>query len=379
MSSSGLVAVREGTTELLVPEDFNRRGPGSRTGNVFYNRQMEFGRDISVMFGRATFKTGMKILDGLAATGARGLRLANECGVRAEFVLNDRNLRAAVLMKQNAEQNSLGHVRVECRDLRGLLADEQFDYIDIDPFGTPVGFIDLAIQSCRNKGVIALTATDTAPLYGTYPKTALRRYGALSQRSPFAHETGLRILIGFVVRQAAVHDRAAQPLLCYHADHYFRCYLGIQDGAARADAAISQMGYASFEPKTLERGIVRERRSHKLAGPLWTGNLFSKDVLKRMRATGDLGSSVRCERILDVWREEEVAPPLYYSEDELSRSTKISPPKLVDFIGFLQSRGATACRTHFDPKGVKTDLPARKLMSELRAFARHTKAAAQKT
>ena len=370
MNSTGYSTVHEGTTELLVPGSFNRQGPGSRTGDVFYNKQMEFSRDVSVMFGRAVFKEGQKILDGLAASGARGLRLANECGVKADFVLNDKNLGAAVLMKQNSEQNSLGHVRIECRDLRSLLADEQFDYIDIDPFGTPIDFIDPAVQSCRNNGTIAITATDTAPLYGTYPKTCLRRYGALSQRSPFAHETGLRILIGYVVRQAATHDRAAQPVLCYHADHYFRCYLRIQNGAAKADGLLKKIGFSSYDSKSLERVIGDDRPSEKSAGPLWTGALFSKELMKEMRATGDLGTASRCDKILQIWREEAGAPALFYSIDELARRTKRSPPKLLAFVKYLEKKGAVASRTHFDPKGIKTDMKRSRLIDAYRRFPR---------
>ncbi|MBU0623643.1 MAG: tRNA (guanine(26)-N(2))-dimethyltransferase [Candidatus Thermoplasmatota archaeon] len=365
---SGLAQVREGTTDLLVPESYCKKGPGTKTGEVFYNKQMEFGRDISVMLGRVVFGEGQRILDGLAATGARGLRLANECGVRADFELNDRDLRAAVLMKQNAELNSLGHVRVNCRDLRSLLAEEQFDYIDIDPFGTPVDFIDSAVQSCRNNGVIAITATDTAPLYGTYPKTCFRRYGSTSARSPFAHETGLRILIGFVVREAAKHDRAAEPILCYHADHYFRCNLRIRSGAARADAAVKKLGFIDFTRSTLSRTAHTARASDKDAGPLWLLELSSKEVLKGMKATGDLGTSVRCGRILDVWKDEAGMPPLYYGMDELARKTKLAAPKLVEFIEYLRAEGARASKTHFDPKGLKTDLDASELLKHYRKY-----------
>jgi tRNA (guanine26-N2/guanine27-N2)-dimethyltransferase len=370
LSPEGLVVVREGTTELLVPESYNTSGPGTRTGEVFYNKQMEFGRDISVAFGRAMFKEGTKILDGLAASGARGLRLANECGVRADFVLNDRNLMAAVLMKQNAELNSLGHVRIECRDLRSLLSDEQFDYIDIDPFGTPIDFIDLSLQSVRNNGIVALTATDTAPLYGTYPKTCLRRYGAISRRSPFAHETGVRILVGCIARLAASHDRAVQPLLCYHADHYFRCYARIQNGASRADAAIKQMGYARYDPKSLEREMMEENADNKAAGPLWSGPLFSRDVVKSMKATGDLGTVSRFDKILQTWKEEHRAPPLFYIMDELARRTKASPPKLVDFVGHIRAKGFDCSRTHFDAKAFKTDMPTKKLIETYKKYSR---------
>lgn len=368
MTIPGFVKVTEGVTELLVPADHCKSGPGSKTGNVFYNRQMEFGRDISVMFGRVAFREGQRILDGLAASGARGLRLANECGVRAEFVLNDRNISCAVLIKQNAELNSLGHVEVQCRDLRALLSEERFDYIDIDPFGTPVEFIDAAVQSCRNRGVIAVTATDTAPLYGTYPRTSLRRYGSLSAKSPFAHETGLRILIGHLVREAAKVDRACEPLLCYHADHYFRCYLRIVNGATKADAALKKLGFASFDRRTLARNLSVERTSDKDAGPLWTGPLFSKATLSSMKASGDLGTAARCARYLEIWREEAEAPPLFYRLDELARQTKKSPPKLVEFIEHLKDVGAKASRTHFDPKGVRTDLTARQLLDKYRRF-----------
>ncbi len=370
MTEDGLAKVREGVTDLLVPEGFNRSGPGTKRGDVFYNRQMEFGRDVSVMFGREVFRAGQRILDGLAATGARGLRLANECGVRADFILNDRDLRAAVLMKQNAELNSLGHVQVQCSDLRSLLADGQFDYIDIDPFGTPIDFIDPAVQSCTNGGVVAITATDTAPLYGTYPKTCIRRYGARSARSPFAHETGLRILTGYVVREAAKHDRVAEPLLCYHADHYFRLYARITNGAAKADAAIKKMGYATFDRESLARGISEERTEDSDAGPLWTGPLFSKDILKSMRATGDLGTAARCSKFLETWRDEASGPPCFYGMDELAKKTKIAPPKLVDFVDHLRERGADATRTHFDPKGLKTDLDAKDLLKEYRRLAK---------
>ncbi len=370
MTPSELIMVREGVTDLLVPGDFCKKGPGSRTSEVFYNRQMEFGRDISVLFGREVFQEGQRILDGLAATGARGLRLANECGVRAEFVLNDRDLRAAVLMKQNAELNSLGHVTIHCRDLRSLLADEQFDYIDIDPFGTPVEFIDAALQSCRNRGVIAITATDTAPLYGAYPRTCLRRYGALSAKSPFAHETGLRILIGFVVREAAKLDRAVEPLLCYHADHYFRCYLRIVNGAMRADAAMGKLGFVSYDKKTMRREMALERASKSDAGPLWAGSLHSKDLVRAMRTTGDLGTAPRCAKMIEIWREEASVPPMFYSMDELARRTKLSPPKLAEFIEHLAEKGASASRTHFDPKGIKTDAPLAELLRNYRSMAK---------
>ncbi|MDH3365110.1 MAG: tRNA (guanine(26)-N(2))-dimethyltransferase [Thermoplasmata archaeon] len=366
MSDPNLVRIREGTTELMVPQGFCMRGPGKSSKDVFYNRQMEFSRDISVLLGRIALEEGWRALDGLAASGARGLRMANECFSNGQFVLNDRNERAADLIHKNAELNDLTDVEVSCRDLRALLAEEHFDYIDVDPFGTPVAFIDSAIQSCRDDGIVAITATDTAPLSGTYPKTCARRYGALSARSPFSHETGLRILMGYVVREAAKHDRGCEPVLCFHADHYFRCHMRLRKGAGRADKSLTELGFATYDPKSLRREIAPERPTgdtRGVAGPLWCGRLHSSHILDDINLDSALGTSRRCEKMVGLWREELSATPLYYRVDELAQRTKHHPPKLLRLIESLRAIGASASPTHFDPKGVKTDMPLDELLA----------------
>ena len=65
------------------------------------------------------------------------------------------------------------------KNLNVLLSENRFDYIDIDPFGSPVGFVDSAMRSIKNGGVVACTATDTAALCGVYPRVCQRRYGAI--------------------------------------------------------------------------------------------------------------------------------------------------------------------------------------------------------
>ncbi len=359
----------EGSTRLLVPSGFCEKGPGKNTGEVFYNRQMEFGRDISVMLSRTLLDRRCRALDGLAATGARGIRMANEGGSEAVFSLNDRNEEAFRLMKKNVELNGLdSNMTVWCRDVRALLAEEHFDYIDIDPFGTPVDFIDAAIQGCRNGGIVAVTATDTAPLCGNYPKTSSRRYGAISLRSNFSHETGLRILIGYLVREAAKHDRGCEPLLCYSADHYLRCHVRIAKGARKADDSLSRLGYALYDSESLAREIVSERPTEDgaFAGPLWTGELHDGDALRELTPTDDLGTKRRSGKMLELWRGEVGAPPLHFTVDELAQRTRCEPPRMTTLIDTIRETGAMAMPTHFNPKGFKTDLPLDEL---IRLFA----------
>ena len=366
MKKEELVTIREGTTELMVPQGFCGKGPGKATGEVFYNRQMEFSRDVSVMLGTATLSEDDRVLDGLAASGARGIRMAKECGSGARFFLNDRSEKAKELMLANATLNDLPDLIISSRDLRSLLADENYTYIDVDPFGTPIDFIDAALQSCESGGTVAVTATDTAPLAGSYPKTCLRRYGAKSMRSVFSHETALRILIGYIVRTAAKHDRGAEPVLCFHADHYYRCHIRVRDGASRADEALERIGYAFIDRATLGRGVTAwstvPPHPADYAGPLWTGTLHSEKTLDCISPADWLGTGRRCSKMLDLWKQEVDAPQLFFDVDELARRTKCQPPRMTTLMEGLRDHGASASATHLSPKGLKTDLPADELI-----------------
>ena len=63
------VQIQEGPTKLIVPEDHSAGGPGKINGSVFFNEQMAFNRDVSVMFLRALGRH-MKVADCMTATGS---------------------------------------------------------------------------------------------------------------------------------------------------------------------------------------------------------------------------------------------------------------------------------------------------------------------
>ena len=125
-------------------------------------------------------------------------------------------------------------VALNC-DLNSLLSESRFDYIDIDPFGSPIKFIDSAMRSISHNGLIACTATDTATLCGVYPKVCLRRYGAQPFHSNIMKEIGLRILLGVICREAGKYEKGIQPILSYTTDHYFRVYVRVENGISYAN------------------------------------------------------------------------------------------------------------------------------------------------
>jgi tRNA (guanine26-N2/guanine27-N2)-dimethyltransferase len=64
----------------------------------------------------------------------------------------------------------------------------EFDVIDLDPFGCPSIFLDSAVQSVKSGGVLLITATDMAVLAGNAAESCYIKYGAISIRSKACHE-----------------------------------------------------------------------------------------------------------------------------------------------------------------------------------------------
>lgn len=356
---SGSVLIREGTTEFFVPSVHSEKGPGKRVGRVFFNDQMAFNRDVTVMLLKA-YPRARTALDAMASTGSRAVRIAHEARPDISIVANDRDPEACEYISANAEHTGSDNIEVSNDDLRCLLARRVFDYIDLDPFGTPVPFVPATMQGLRRHGVAGITATDTAPLAGTYPKKCIRRYGAVSMRSPFGHESGLRILIGHIAREAAKEDKGLECLLSFYADHYMRTYVRVVDGGGEADRTLTGLGYIDYDPATGIRSVSPERTSSRSIGPLWLGPLHNAEVLADMTAGENLQTRKRCMKYLELWRQE-LDVPFFYDNDELASLVGTSPRRLEAVLEALGTSGRVS-RTHFSPTGIRTDLPLRDIL-----------------
>jgi tRNA (guanine26-N2/guanine27-N2)-dimethyltransferase len=345
-----LVEIQEGLARILVPRGYTTRGPGGAGGVPFYNRAMAFPRHVSVLMVEALLPRARRVLDGLSSTGVLGIRLALEVTNRLEITMNERRGDSHRLMISNMKLNGLEDARALREDLNALLCLERFDYVDVDPFGSPVPFVDNALRSIHPRGFLALTATDTAALAGTYPRVCLRRYGARPLRAPISHEVGVRILAGYVVRTAAKYDMAARPLLCFWREHYYKAFFDVLPGARRADESISKLAYVRYDP-----GGPRDVVPQGPIGPLWAGPLHDAVIISSMRPRDYMPQAV--SRYVEVWGQEALAPPLFYTTDELASRFRMQAPSMKRVIGILRDAGFTACRTTFHPKGFKTDAP----------------------
>lgn len=386
-----LIKVQEGETLLLVPDftEYAREGAYDPSrAPVFYNPKMEFSRDLAVLVLKAyssKINRTMEICDPLAGVGVRGIRYAKEVSGVAKSLVSDLNGEAIPIILENVKINDLGEkVEVECKDANLLLAEhsepgERFDFIDLDPFGTPMPFLDSAIRAIKNKGLIAITATDTAPLCGVYPKSCFRKYGAFPLRGDFCHELGLRILIGAAVMCAIRHDFGASVLLSYSVDHYFRTYIQVSLGAKKADSAASLLGYVTYCPncgwrgtaplnKTLTASCPSCQKAVKRAGPLWCGPLGDKSFISSLmdQDLSAMNTKKRIEKLLSLLVQECWMPPTYYPVDILSSKMKRSPPPVSSIIKKLMEMEYNATPTHFNPKAFKTDAPLNVIMDALK-------------
>jgi tRNA (guanine26-N2/guanine27-N2)-dimethyltransferase len=380
--------VREGNTKLLTPDPaaFMVRGRFEPSlAPVFYNPRMEFSRDIAVLFLRLF--SGMRdkpleVCDPLAGSGARGVRYAKEVCNLASVVISDLNEDAIPLIRENAKINGVeGKVVVACKDANLLLSEhaepgQRFDYVDVDPFGTPSPFVDSAIRATKNGGVIALTATDTAPLCGIYPRACIRKYGGLPLRGEFCHETGLRLMIGDAVTEALKHDFGTKVLVSYSVDHYFRAYVQLLLGAKRGDESAANMGYILHCQSCGWRSQAALGAALpcscpgcsgpiKRGGPLWLGELGDEPFLSALASSdrSGMGSEKRIAKFLPLLLGELGLPPTYYLIDEICSRIRRDVPQLAKVIESLRGLGYRAAPTHFHPKAVKTDAPIHVLTS----------------
>ena len=238
-----LETISEGKITIDVPSQKHYKLDSKMP--VFFNPIMKKNRDLNVIFLRALGKKRLRVLDLLSGTGVRGLRLAAEVPNTA-VTCNDFSRNAVKLIEKNTKKNKL-KVVVENKPANLLLAElKSYDFLDIDPFGSPVNFLDAAIKRLSPHAILAVTATDTSALCGTYPKACLRKYGSRPLRNEFMHETGIRILIKKIQEVAAQYDVGLVPVFGHSSDHYMRVYLEKHSSATAANKVLNEHGHILY-------------------------------------------------------------------------------------------------------------------------------------
>jgi tRNA (guanine26-N2/guanine27-N2)-dimethyltransferase len=362
------ILVEEGNTRFFVPRQDELHAFPPSTARIFYNRRMELNRDATVLFVSTVRPSDY--LDAMGATGARGLRVASECGI--PVTINDREPVAADWITENVCFSG-GEIDVTCANVHTLLSVRRFDAVDLDPYGSPAPFIDSAIRGTGR--FLLVTATDTAPLCGAHKKAGIRRYFTNPVNNEYHAETGLRTLLGFVVRETVKYDRGIVPLFCFAREHYVRAHFLLIPGAGRADAALARIGYilqCSRCPERTEKpGILPDAEPCRECGgdtipigPLWLGAIQDQEILSDMiaRLPGHrLHTAPELMSLLSTLKDE-LATSSFHDYHLLAKKAKISPRPIADVLSGLWEAGYEASRVHYSGTGIKTDAPARVIL-----------------
>lgn len=365
------IEVTEGGTKLRIPEAKIR----SKRDPVFYNPVMELSRDLSVAVARIIKPSSY--CDALAGSGARGIRIAKEVGVNV--VLNDLNHVAVKLCRENAKLNKVS-VDVSNDDSNHFLSDKKFDFIDVDPFGPPVRYLDAAVKALPKKGFLGVAATDTSCLCGTYPRACRRKYDAVSLRTDYYDELGLRILLGFIARNAVRYDFGVNFLFSHSTKHYMRTYAELTRGGTSVKSTQESICFIQHCFSCLDKSYRRldelERSctcggEFATAGPLWSGKFADEKFCGKMEVELSKGVfKTQRDSIILVQKvsREQVESKLYFDLHKLCKKAGTSAPPMGSFFDSLKAARFTAIRTHFNDVGLRTDAPVEELYKLIKDF-----------
>jgi len=374
-----LVRTLEGRTQLLVPRESFL--PVPTTAPVFYNPAASINRSVTVAIVECT--DGMTFCDALAGLGARGVRVGTEVRRKLHISMVDINKESVKLGRRNAKLND---VQERCEfipdEANSYLysrfgKEEKFSYVDVDPFGTPVPHFQAALRATKDGGIASFTATDTAVLCGVHVRVAERRYGGTPVNNHFHHETGVRLLLNAVRREAATLDLGVRPVAVHSTRHYIRVFVKVEVGPTKAEDARKGEGYVLWCRRCglLEKGtapkLVCEECGAKLkvSGPLWVGELTQVGTIRDAVAASGKLRLPDATRVLSPLLGVDEFPPWSFSIEGICSSLGIASVPDTKVAQILKNQGYRTLRQPLEKTGLKTDAKYHAVVEAVRETA----------
>ncbi|XP_054159605.1 tRNA (guanine(26)-N(2))-dimethyltransferase-like, partial [Oppia nitens] len=411
-------------TESTAVESTNRRQFGVdcivtegkaniiRLPFVFYNKVQEFNRDLSVLaintfLKNQLWKNNLKpnkwikdqitILDALSATGLRSIRYALECTDCCELPIkiyaNDVSIKAIETIDKNIERNNVKDRVVSNREDAAIFMiknrdfKRRFSIIDLDPYGSPAIFLDSAVQSLAEGGLLMVTCTDMAVLCGNHSETCHAKYGSISLRSKSCHEMALRIILRSIESHANRYGRYIVPLISLSVDFYVRIFLQIYTSPNEVKRSASKLSYVyhctgcesiELQRLTHQKNIDKEYNfipngpkvdrkcqhcghTYQMGGPIWSDPIHSIDFVRQLQkqlsefTDQTFSTHKRLHGILQVINEELIDCPLYYCLDRLCRVVQCSMPSMRIFRSAILNGGYQVSYSHANKTSIKTN------------------------
>lgn len=375
---------------------------------VFYNKVQEFNRDLTISVIKTYLQKqhseclnskseckGIKILEALAASGLRSIRFALEIPHIGSIIANDYDSKAVELMNENIKANQTQHLITASQSDASFLMYKnraqncRYDVIDLDPYGSASVFLDSAVQSVCEGGLLCVTCTDMAVLCGNVPETCHSKYASVSLKSKFCHEMAIRILLRSIELHANKYSRYIQPLLSLSIDFYCRVFVRIFSGqeTVRKSATKQAMvflcnkcsvyhlqplciseparnGKVKYTPTVTAIGQLCEHCNGRfnIGGPIWSAPIhdveFVTQVIRHVEENKSLfGTESRIIGMLNVVIEELVDVPLYYDLAHLCTVVHCTAPPFSIMRSAILNGGYQVSLSHANKSSIKTNAP----------------------
>ena len=270
---------------------------------------------------------------------------------------------------------------------------DRFDLVDLDPYGSASPFLDAAVQSVADGGLLCVTCTDLAVLAGhNYPEKCWSLYGGVSVKAEYSHEVALRLVLHAIAFAAGRYGRYIQPMLSLSIDFYLRVFVrvwtrpetvklnasktGIVYSCSKcSDFHIQPMGRAT-ELENEKNGAVNLKcgsasgpptdrvcsqcgGNFHVGGPMWFGALHDPTFCDEVIANLDkhsFGTSARIRGMVSTARDE-IDAPFYFHPARIAGLFRCSSPALAPVVNALLNAGYDASRSHCVAGSVKTTAP----------------------
>ncbi|GMM37073.1 tRNA (guanine26-N2)-dimethyltransferase [Saccharomycopsis crataegensis] len=348
----------------------------------------------------STFKPKINIIEALSATGLRAIRYAKEIPNIGTVLANDLLPAAVENIDRNILHNEVGvSVKSVCGDANATMhahASQHFQVVDLDPYGTAAPFIDAAVQSIDDGGLLLVTCTDLSVLAGQgYPEKCFALYGGTNLRSDATHESALRLVISMVASSAAKYRKSVEPLLSLSIDFYVRVFIRIKTSPIEVkNLANNTMtcylcsGCGAYTTQRLGRAVPKEdkpqvvkyswsqgppvdrhceycSRIHHVCGPMWAGDLHNAEFCDKILQLNEevkesevYKTHERIKGMVTLAKNElDGSAPFYFSPSRVSSIIKIPCPSITNIVAGIGNAGYKASLTHAAHGAIKTDAP----------------------
>ncbi|KAK9455762.1 N2,N2-dimethylguanosine tRNA methyltransferase-domain-containing protein [Dipodascopsis uninucleata] len=337
------------------------------------------------------------ILEALSATGLRAIRYGLEIPYIKRVVANDFSPAAVNAINRNIAFND-GASKVvvasqgDANSVMYTHKTQPFHCIDLDPYGTAAPFLDSAVQSICDGGLLLVTCTDLSILAGTgYPEKCFSNYGGMTCRTEFSHEAALRLVLGAISSAAGRYGKSIEPLLSLSIDFYVRLFVRVRNSPATVKLLAHNTmitytcsGCGSTTTQRMGKSTLNESQNiykhtfaqgptvspqcehcgfvHHIGGPMWAGPLHNKSFIENILCMADsLDKDIyktvpRIKGMLTL-ANEELDVPFYFTAGHVSSVLHCTCPPMTIMTSALLNAGYKVSATHASPGAIKTDAP----------------------